>query len=190
MTKPGVKFSYFKVHALSITLYCLSSDSQMFPLAFPPPGPRSQSDSESEYSASNSEDDDGVAQECEEDTDEVTMSQKSPSQNKAMSAPVCKETPSKKMKRDKTVSGDFNLKEKLCTILKLSYPKEIHLGDQHNFFFFTSVFLVFPISMPVCIVSVSELSVLPVCIHNHVSMPHAKGDISVQLYKNELLNKF
>lgn len=65
-------------------------------------GPRSQSDSESEYSASNSEDDDGVAQECEEDTDEVTMSQKSPSQNKAMSAPVCKETPSKKMKRDKT----------------------------------------------------------------------------------------
>ncbi|XP_059024437.1 origin recognition complex subunit 2 [Mustela lutreola] len=65
-------------------------------------GPRSQSDSESEYSASNSEDDDGVAQEREEDTDEVTMSQKSPSQNRAMSAPVCKETPSKKMKRDKT----------------------------------------------------------------------------------------
>lgn len=144
MTKPGVKFSYFKVHALSITLHCLSSDSQIFPLAFPPPVPRSHSDSESEYSASNSEDDDGIAQEREEDTDEVTLSQKSPSQNRAMSAPVCKEIPSKKMKRDKTVSGDFNLKEKLCTILKLSYPKEIHLGDQHNFFSLLLYFQFFP----------------------------------------------
>uniref|UniRef100_A0A452V856 Origin recognition complex subunit 2 n=1 Tax=Ursus maritimus TaxID=29073 RepID=A0A452V856_URSMA len=64
--------------------------------------PRSHSDSESEYSASNSEDDDGVAQEYEEDTDEVILNQKIPSQNRAISAPVCKETPSKKMKRDKT----------------------------------------------------------------------------------------
>ncbi|XP_027445205.1 origin recognition complex subunit 2 isoform X2 [Zalophus californianus] len=64
--------------------------------------PRSHSDSESEYSASNSEDDDGVAQEYEEDTNEVILSQKIPSQNRAISAPICKETPSKKMKRDKT----------------------------------------------------------------------------------------
>uniref|UniRef100_A0A8P0TDN7 Origin recognition complex subunit 2 n=1 Tax=Canis lupus familiaris TaxID=9615 RepID=A0A8P0TDN7_CANLF len=64
--------------------------------------PRSHSDSESEYSTSNSEDDDGVAQENEEDTNEVILNQKIPSQNRAVSAPVCKETPSKKMKRDKT----------------------------------------------------------------------------------------
>ncbi|GAB5575877.1 origin recognition complex subunit 2 [Prionailurus iriomotensis] len=64
--------------------------------------PRSHSDSESEYSASNSEDDEGVAQEYEEDTNEVILSQKIPSQNRVVSAPVCKGTPSKKMKRDKT----------------------------------------------------------------------------------------
>lgn len=124
MTKPGVKFSYFKVHALSITLQCLSCQTaKFFPFASPRPTvPRSHSDSESEYSASNSEDD-GVAQEYEEDTDEVILNQKIPSQNRAISAPVCKETPSKKMKRDKTVSGYFNFKEKLCNILKLSCPK-------------------------------------------------------------------
>uniref|UniRef100_A0A452V854 Origin recognition complex subunit 2 n=1 Tax=Ursus maritimus TaxID=29073 RepID=A0A452V854_URSMA len=100
----GVKFSYFKVHALSITLQCLSCQTaKFFPFASPRPTvPRSHSDSESEYSASNSEDDDGVAQEYEEDTDEVILNQKIPSQNRAISAPVCKETPSKKMKRDKT----------------------------------------------------------------------------------------
>ncbi|XP_029789967.1 origin recognition complex subunit 2 [Suricata suricatta] len=63
--------------------------------------PGSHSDSESEYSASNSEDE-GVAQEYEEDTNEATLSQKIASQNRVVSAPVCKETPSKKMKRDKT----------------------------------------------------------------------------------------
>ncbi|XP_032493108.1 origin recognition complex subunit 2 isoform X2 [Phocoena sinus] len=64
--------------------------------------PRFHSDSESEYSASNSEDDEGVAQECEEDTNEVILSEQIQAQNRVVSAPVCKETPSKKMKRDKT----------------------------------------------------------------------------------------
>ncbi|XP_058405545.1 origin recognition complex subunit 2 isoform X1 [Diceros bicornis minor] len=64
--------------------------------------PRSHSDSESEYSASNSEEDEGVAQEYEEDTNEVVLSQKSQAQSRVVSAPVCKETPPKKMKRDKT----------------------------------------------------------------------------------------
>uniref|UniRef100_A0A9L0TMB4 Origin recognition complex subunit 2 n=1 Tax=Equus caballus TaxID=9796 RepID=A0A9L0TMB4_HORSE len=64
--------------------------------------PRSHSDSESEYSASNSEDDEGVAQECEADANEVILRPKSQAQNRVVSAPVCKETPSKKMKRDKT----------------------------------------------------------------------------------------
>uniref|UniRef100_A0A8I3W5A0 Origin recognition complex subunit 2 n=1 Tax=Callithrix jacchus TaxID=9483 RepID=A0A8I3W5A0_CALJA len=64
--------------------------------------PRSHSDSESEYSASNSEDDEGVAQEYEEDTNAVIFSQKIQAQNRVVSAPVCKETPSKRMKRDKT----------------------------------------------------------------------------------------
>ncbi|XP_066202223.1 origin recognition complex subunit 2 [Saccopteryx leptura] len=59
------------------------------------------SDSESEYSASNSEDDERIAQEYEEDTNEVILSPKSQAQNR-VSAPVCKETPSKEMKRDKT----------------------------------------------------------------------------------------
>uniref|UniRef100_A0A2K6G097 Origin recognition complex subunit 2 n=2 Tax=Propithecus coquereli TaxID=379532 RepID=A0A2K6G097_PROCO len=63
---------------------------------------RTHSDSESEYSASNSEDDEGVAQEYEEDTNVVVLSQKVEAQNRIVSAPVCKETPSKKMKRDKT----------------------------------------------------------------------------------------
>uniref|UniRef100_A0A8C9A0H7 Origin recognition complex subunit 2 n=1 Tax=Prolemur simus TaxID=1328070 RepID=A0A8C9A0H7_PROSS len=63
---------------------------------------RSHSDSESEYSASNSEDDEGIAQEYEEDTNAVILSQKIEAQNRVVSAPVCKETPSKKMKRDKT----------------------------------------------------------------------------------------
>ncbi|XP_047300528.1 origin recognition complex subunit 2 isoform X4 [Homo sapiens] len=64
--------------------------------------PRSHSDSESEYSASNSEDDEGVAQEHEEDTNAVIFSQKIQAQNRVVSAPVGKETPSKRMKRDKT----------------------------------------------------------------------------------------
>ncbi|XP_008068968.1 origin recognition complex subunit 2 isoform X2 [Carlito syrichta] len=64
--------------------------------------PRSHSDSESEYSASNSEDDEGVAQECEEDANAVMFNQQIQSQNRVVSAPVCRETPSKKMKRDKT----------------------------------------------------------------------------------------
>lgn len=64
--------------------------------------PRSHSDSESEYSASNSEDDEGASQEYEEDTNEVILSEKIQAQNRVASAPVCKETPSKKMKRDKT----------------------------------------------------------------------------------------
>ncbi|XP_075861907.1 origin recognition complex subunit 2 isoform X2 [Microcebus murinus] len=63
---------------------------------------RSHSDSESEYSASNSEDDEGVAQEYEEDTNAVILSRKTEAQNRVVSVPVCKETPSKKMKRDKT----------------------------------------------------------------------------------------
>uniref|UniRef100_A0A8C0JS23 Origin recognition complex subunit 2 n=1 Tax=Canis lupus dingo TaxID=286419 RepID=A0A8C0JS23_CANLU len=80
----------------------LLSNCQIFPYCFSHTVPRSHSDSESEYSTSNSEDDDGVAQENEEDTNEVILNQKIPSQNRAVSAPVCKETPSKKMKRDKT----------------------------------------------------------------------------------------
>ncbi|XP_053452599.1 origin recognition complex subunit 2 isoform X2 [Nycticebus coucang] len=62
---------------------------------------RSHSDSESEYSASNSEDDEGVAQESEEDISAVVLSQKMDAQNRVVSAPDCKETPSKKIKRDK-----------------------------------------------------------------------------------------
>jgi len=118
-----------KGHSASDKVQLKNSDKSEF-LSTAPSGlrkrlivPRSHSDSESEYSASNSEDDDGVAQEYEEDTNEVILSQKIPSQNRALSAPICKETPSKKMKRDKTVSGVFNLKEKLYNILKLSYPK-------------------------------------------------------------------
>ncbi|XP_049743748.1 origin recognition complex subunit 2 isoform X2 [Elephas maximus indicus] len=64
--------------------------------------PSSHSDSESEYSASNSEDDERVAQEYEEDSNEVVLSQKIQAQNRVVSAPVCKVTPSKKMKRNKT----------------------------------------------------------------------------------------
>lgn len=63
--------------------------------------PRSHSDSESEYSASNSEDDEEVAQESEEDTNKVILSPKTQAQNKVVSAGY-KETPSKKMKRDRT----------------------------------------------------------------------------------------
>eukprot|EP00069_Balaena_mysticetus_P009184 bmy_20061T0 len=47
-------------------------------------------------------DDEGVAQEYEEDTNEVILSEQIQAQNRVVSAPVCKETPSKKMKRDKT----------------------------------------------------------------------------------------
>lgn len=64
--------------------------------------PRSHSESESEYSASNSEDDEGDAQEDEEDTNKVMLSSKIQAQNRVVSAPVCKETPSKKIKRDET----------------------------------------------------------------------------------------
>ncbi|KAM6178374.1 origin recognition complex subunit 2 [Rhynchocyon petersi] len=63
--------------------------------------PSSNSESESEYSASNSEDEEGIAQEYE-DTNEVPLDQKSQVQNRTVPAPVCKETPSKKIKRDKT----------------------------------------------------------------------------------------
>ncbi|XP_030897890.1 origin recognition complex subunit 2 [Leptonychotes weddellii] len=97
-----------KGHSASDKVQLKNSDKSEF-LSTAPSGlrkrlivPRSHSDSESEYSASNSEDDDGVAQEYEEDTNEVILSQKIPSQNRALSAPICKETPSKKMKRDKT----------------------------------------------------------------------------------------
>ncbi|XP_021105411.1 origin recognition complex subunit 2 isoform X8 [Heterocephalus glaber] len=62
--------------------------------------PRSNSDSESEYSASNSEEDEGVAHESE-DTNASVLSQKIQTQSR-VSAPVCKGTPSKKMRRDKT----------------------------------------------------------------------------------------
>jgi hypothetical protein len=79
--------------------------------------PKSHSDSESEYSASNSEDDEGVTKEYEEDTNEIMFSQKIQAQNTVVSAPG-KGIPSKKMKRDKTVSEerDCNLKGKFCVI--------------------------------------------------------------------------
>ncbi|KAG8521037.1 Origin recognition complex subunit 2, partial [Galemys pyrenaicus] len=63
---------------------------------------RSHSDSESEYSTSNSEDDEEVAQEFEENTSEVILSKKIQAHNQIVSAPICKETPCKKIKRDKT----------------------------------------------------------------------------------------
>ena len=108
-----------KGHSASDTVQLKSSDKSEF-LSTAPRGlrkrlivPQSHSDSESEYSASNSEEDEGLAQECEEDTNEVILSQKTQAQNKVVSAPVCKETPSKKMKRDKTVSKERDFKEKL-----------------------------------------------------------------------------
>ncbi|XP_055967842.1 origin recognition complex subunit 2 isoform X3 [Sorex fumeus] len=64
--------------------------------------PASRSDSESEYSASNSEDDEGVTQEYEEDTGEVIMNKKNSAQNRVVPTSICKETCSKKIKRDKT----------------------------------------------------------------------------------------
>uniref|UniRef100_A0A8D1SNC4 Origin recognition complex subunit 2 n=1 Tax=Sus scrofa TaxID=9823 RepID=A0A8D1SNC4_PIG len=92
-----------KAHTLPDALQCPSCQTvPLSPLLFPSTVPQSHSDSESEYSASNSEEDEGLAQECEEDTNEVILSQKTQAQNKVVSAPVCKETPSKKMKRDKT----------------------------------------------------------------------------------------
>ncbi|XP_069851885.1 origin recognition complex subunit 2 [Dipodomys merriami] len=63
---------------------------------------KSNSDSESEYSASNSEDGEGVAKECEEDTNSVMFCQKLQTQTRVVSETVCKGTPPKKMKRDKT----------------------------------------------------------------------------------------
>lgn len=181
-----MKFSYFKVHALSITLQCLSCQTVKFSqLLFCPTVPRSHSDSESEYSASNSEDDEGVAQEYEEDTNEVILSQKIPSQNRVVSAPVCKGTPSKKMKRDKTVSGDFNLKEKLCSILKISYPKKRDPNGGLIYFFplLFYIFSVFHISARIYLCLFLNFLFWPVCIHIHVSMPCTKADISIQLYK-------
>lgn len=62
--------------------------------------PRSHSDSESEYSASNSEEDERIAQESE-DTNSSFLCQKIETQSR-VSAPICKETPSKKMRRAKT----------------------------------------------------------------------------------------
>lgn len=97
-----------KGHSTSDKIQLKNNDKSEF-LSTAPSGlkkrlivPRSHSDSESEYSASNSEDDEGAAQEYEEDTNEVTLSQKIQAQNRAVSTPVCKEIPSKKMKRDKT----------------------------------------------------------------------------------------
>uniref|UniRef100_A0A8C3WA61 Origin recognition complex subunit 2 n=1 Tax=Catagonus wagneri TaxID=51154 RepID=A0A8C3WA61_9CETA len=97
-----------KRHSTSDTVQLKNSDKSEF-LSTAPRGlrkrlivPQSHSDSESEYSASNSEEDEGLAQEYEEDTKEVILSQKTQAQNKVVSAPVCKETPSKKKKRDKT----------------------------------------------------------------------------------------
>lgn len=107
MTKPEVTISYFKAHTLPNTPECLFCQTVQFSQLLPPHTvPRFHSDSESEYSASNSEDDEGVAQECEEDTNEVILSEQIQAQNRVVSAPVCKETPSKKMKRDKTVSEE------------------------------------------------------------------------------------
>lgn len=105
---------------MSLLLNC-----QIFPIVFPTTVARSHSESESDYSASNSEDDEGVAQDDEEDTNKVILSSKIQAQNRVVSAPVCKETPSKKMKRDETVSEDrdLNLQEKLCSISKIWYPK-------------------------------------------------------------------
>ena len=87
----------------------LLSSCPVFPITSSPTVPRFHSDSESEYSASNSEDDEGVAQEYEEDTNEDILSQKIQAQNRVVSAPVCKGTPSKKMKRKKTVSEERTL---------------------------------------------------------------------------------
>lgn len=100
------QLSSFKAHTFPITpTVPLLSNCHIFPIAFfPHTVQRSHSDSESEYSASNSEDDGGVAQEQEEDTSEVLLGHKVQAQNRAVSTPVCKEIPSKKMKRDKTVS--------------------------------------------------------------------------------------
>lgn len=61
--------------------------------------PRYYTDSESEYSASNSEEEE---EEHEEKISDITLSPKSHPQNRVTLAPVCKEIPSKKMKRDKT----------------------------------------------------------------------------------------
>ncbi|XP_028336481.1 origin recognition complex subunit 2 isoform X1 [Physeter macrocephalus] len=97
-----------KGHSASDTVQLKNNDKSEF-LSTAPRGlrkrlivPRFHSDSESEYSASNSEDDEGVAQEYEEDTNEVILSEQIQAQNRVVAAPVCKETPSKKMKRDKT----------------------------------------------------------------------------------------
>lgn len=126
MTKPEFRLLLQSPHSLLYPTMPLLSNHEIVRIAiFPPTVPRSHSDSESEYSASNSEDDEGVAQEHEEDTNAVIFSQKIQAQNRVVSTPVCKETPSKRMKRDKTVSEerDFNLKEKLCNISKIGYPK-------------------------------------------------------------------
>ncbi|XP_036899537.1 origin recognition complex subunit 2 [Sturnira hondurensis] len=97
-----------KGHSTSDEVPSKDSDKSEF-LSTTPRGPRkrfmvsrSPSESESEYSASNSEDDEGVAQEDEEDTNKVISSSKFQAQNRVVSAAVCKETPSKKMKRDET----------------------------------------------------------------------------------------
>ena len=87
----------------------LLASCPIFPITSSPIVPRSHSDSESEYSASNSEDDEGVAQEYEEDTNEDILSQKIQAQNREVSTPVFRETPSKKMKREKTVSEERTL---------------------------------------------------------------------------------
>ncbi|XP_006862052.1 PREDICTED: origin recognition complex subunit 2 [Chrysochloris asiatica] len=97
-----------KGHSASDKVQLKSSDESKY-LSAAPSGLRKRliisschSDSESEYSASNSEDDEGIAQEYEEDTNEVILSQKIEAQNRVVSAPFCKEIPSKKIKRDKT----------------------------------------------------------------------------------------
>lgn len=103
---------------------CLLSNCQIFLIFFfRSTVSRSHSESESEYSASNSEDEEEVAQESEEDSKTIVGSQKSEAQNRIVSPSVCKETASKKMKREKTVSEekDLRLTEQLCKTTKFSH---------------------------------------------------------------------
>ena len=169
----------------------LLSNCPIFPIVFPTTVPRSHSESESEYSASNSEDDEGVAQEDEEDTNKIILSPKSQAQNRLVSAPVCKETSSKKMKRDKTVSEerDLNLQEKLCSISKICYLKrrDPNGGIRIIVFLHFSIFY-------------QPLTLIPMYVifwtfcHGHLypylcnnTAIYAEGAISIPLCKSEIL---
>lgn len=151
----------------------LLSNCPIFPIVFPTTVPRSHSESESEYSASNSEDDEGVAQEDEEDTNKIILSPKSQAQNRLVSAPVCKETSSKKMKRDKTVSEerDLNLQEKLCSISKICYLKrrDPNGGIRIIVFLHFSIFYQPLTLIPMYVFS--GLSVMAICIPIYVIIP-------------------